>query len=62
LKLGNGLTLESYDDNNFGFLRLEVGKNQIVGTYFSDKYSAGNRPSAKAVDSWTFDLAKKKVK
>jgi hypothetical protein len=33
LPLGNGLSLEGYDLDKFGFLRLEVSKAQIVGTY-----------------------------
>src|SRR5580692_6986332 len=33
LSVGGGLTLEQYDQKNFGFLRLEVSKTRIVGTY-----------------------------
>jgi hypothetical protein len=61
LSLGNGLTLEQYDQDNFGFLRLEVSKTQIVGTYLSAPYSVGGTPAAKAVDNFTIDLAKNTV-
>ncbi len=43
LKLANSLTLESYDQDNFGFLRLEVSKTQIAGTYSSAPYVAARR-------------------
>jgi hypothetical protein len=59
--LGNGLTLVQYDDTNFGFLRIEISKTQIVGTYFSAPYSSGATPAAKVVDSFTVDLAKNTV-
>src|SRR5262249_47778028 len=39
LPLGNGLSLEGYDLGKFGFLRLEVSKAQIVGTYLSAPYT-----------------------
>ncbi|HWY02916.1 MAG TPA: metallophosphoesterase family protein [Candidatus Acidoferrum sp.] len=61
LALGNGLTLEQYDQDNFGFLRLEVSKTQIVGSYFSAPYSVGGTPVAKLVDSFTVNLAKNTV-
>lgn len=61
LALGNGLTLEQYDQDNFGFLRLEVSKTQIVGNYFSAPYSVGGTPVAKLVDSFTVNLAKNTV-
>jgi hypothetical protein len=61
LALGNGLTLEQYDQDNFGFLRLEVSKTQIVGSYFSAPYSVGGTPVAKLVDSFTVNLANNTV-
>jgi acid phosphatase type 7 len=62
LPLPNGLTLEQYDHDNFGFLRLEVSKTQIVGTYLSDRYSDGSEPDAKVVESFAIDLASKTVR
>ena len=61
LPIGGGLTLEQYDQDNFGFLRLEVSKTQIVGTYLSAPYSVGSTPVAKVADSFTVDLTKKTV-
>lgn len=61
LAVGNGLTLEQYDASNFGFLRLEVSKTQVIGTYFSAPYSSGATPAAKVADSFTVDLIKNTV-
>ena len=61
LAVTSGLTLEQYDQDNFGFLRLEVSKTQIVGTYLSAPYSVGGTPTATVADSFTVDLTKKTV-
>jgi hypothetical protein len=61
LSLPNGLTLEQYDQTNFGFLRFEISKTQIVGTYLSAPYVTGATPSASVVDSFVIDLGKSKV-
>jgi hypothetical protein len=61
LSLPKGLTLEQYDQENYGFLRLEVSKTQIVGTYFSDHFSDGADPNASVVDSFAVDLENKTV-
>ena len=61
LALGNGLTLEQYDATNFGFLRLEVNKTQIIGIYMSAPYSSSVAPSASVIDSFTVDLVKNTV-
>jgi hypothetical protein len=60
LALGN-LTLEQYDQTNFGFLRLEVSKTQIVGTYRSAPYVSGGTPNASVLDSFVIDLGKNTV-
>ena len=57
----SGLTLEHYDHDNFGFLRLEVSKTQIVGTYTSAPYVSGGPPASKVVDTFTVDLVKNTV-
>jgi calcineurin-like phosphoesterase family protein len=57
LAVGSGLTLEKYDQDNFGFLRLELSKTKIVGAYFSAPYPPGPAPAATAVDSFEVDLA-----
>ncbi|MGD0509361.1 MAG: metallophosphoesterase [Terriglobales bacterium] len=61
MPLSGGLTLEQYDQTNFGFLRLEISKNQIAGTYLSSPYVAGGTPAAKVVDTFTVDLVKNTV-
>jgi acid phosphatase type 7 len=62
LPLGNGLTLEQYDQDNFGFLRLEVSKTQILGTYFSAPYSQGGTPTTSVMERFVIDLAAHTVK
>jgi acid phosphatase type 7 len=61
LTVGNGLTLEQYDHNNFGFLRLEISKTTITGTYFSAHYVSGATPDTKKVESFAVDLKKHTV-
>jgi acid phosphatase type 7 len=64
LKIGNDLTLEQYDQDNFGFLRLEVNTTQIIGTYQSAPYSApfsGGPIAFTAIDSFVINLAKNTV-
>jgi hypothetical protein len=61
LPLPNGLTLEQYDQENFGFLRLEVSKTQIVGTYLSDHYVSGDTPAPHVADGFVVDLVKNTV-
>jgi hypothetical protein len=56
LTIDDSLTLEEYDHDNFGFLRLELSKRSIVGTYFSAPYSAGGQPDAQVKDSFKVDL------
>lgn len=62
LPLGNGLSLEQYDDEDFGFLRLELSKTQILATYFAAPYSPSGTPAANIVDRFTVDLATNTVR
>ncbi len=62
LPLANGLTLEQYDQDNFGFLRLEMSQALILGTYFSAPYSPGGTPAAAVVERFSVDLAKNTVR
>lgn len=62
LKLDNGLTLEQYDQDDFGFLRLEIDAATIVGTYFSAPYQVAKIPPAKLVESFSIDIQKRTVK
>jgi calcineurin-like phosphoesterase family protein len=62
LAVQSGLTLETYDHDNFGFLRLEVSKTLINGTYTSAPYDpSGSPPASKVVDTFTIDLVKHTV-
>jgi calcineurin-like phosphoesterase family protein len=62
LPLGSRLTLEKYDQTNFGFLRFEVSKTQIIGTYLSAPYVAGaTNPVGSRVESFAIDLNKHTV-
>lgn len=59
LPLGDGLTLEQYNQDDFGFLRLEVNKTQILGTYFSAPYVApfaGTPIASQVTDSFVISL------
>jgi hypothetical protein len=57
------LSLEGYDHFNFGFLRLEISKTQIVGTYLSAPAAlpGGEPPTAKMTDGFTVDLERHTV-
>jgi acid phosphatase type 7 len=57
LTISNNLTLEQYDHSNFGFLRLQISKTEILGTYYSAPYVAGGDPNAQAVESFIIDVA-----
>jgi acid phosphatase type 7 len=53
MKLTASLTLEKYDQVNFGFLRLEVTKQQITGTYFSAPYQEEATPKTAKTDHFS---------
>lgn len=61
LKLTDTLTLETYDQDNFGFLRFEVTKQQIVGTYYSALFEVATPPRATQMDKFTIDLRSRTV-
>ena len=62
LMLSDTLRLEAYDDEFFGFLRLEVSKTEIVGTYFSADYQVSEAPRARMTDGFTVDLTARTVR
>jgi hypothetical protein len=62
LKLDAELTLEQYDQTNFGFLRVEVSKTQILGTYYSSPYVAGASPVPKELEKFEITIADHKVR
>jgi 3',5'-cyclic AMP phosphodiesterase CpdA len=57
LNVGGGLILEKYDQTNFGFLRLEVSKTQILGTYTSAPYAPSGPPASSVLETFSVDLA-----
>jgi hypothetical protein len=62
LKLDDTLTLEQYDVSNFGFLRIQVTKQQILVNCFSAKYEVGGNPDTRLVESFSVDLKTHTVK
>jgi hypothetical protein len=63
LDLGNGLSLEGDDDHrNYGFLRIEVSRTQIVGIYQSAPFSHGGGPAPQIVDTFVVDVASSTVR
>jgi acid phosphatase type 7 len=59
--VSNTLTLESYDQENFGFLRLEVSKTEITGTYLSAPYAVSTPPASNEVDRFVINLGARTV-
>jgi hypothetical protein len=55
-QLTSTLTLEKYDQSNFGFLRFEVSAGQIVGIYSSAQYQEATPPHAAVYDKFSIDL------
>jgi hypothetical protein len=62
LQLAETLKLECYDDEYFGFLRLEITKGQIVGTYFSAPYDETATPKPRITDGFMIDLSARTVR
>jgi acid phosphatase type 7 len=56
LTLSPTLSLESYDQTNFGFVRLEITAREITGLYTSAPYAEERTPEAKVMDQWTLPL------
>jgi acid phosphatase type 7 len=62
LQLSDTLRLECYDDQYFGFLRLEVTKEQITGSYYSAPFQEGVTPKVRVTDGFTIDLAARTIR
>ncbi len=56
LPLTETVTLESYDQDNFGFMRFEVTKTSIIGTFYSAPYQVGSAPVVSPADKFIIDL------
>ncbi len=61
LKVNDTLSLEQYDQVNFGFLRMEVTKSTITGRYFSAPFAVSGTPQGALLDSFAIDIASKTV-
>ncbi len=56
LQLSDALVLESYDQDNFGYLRLEIDKDKITGIYSSAPYAEELKPNVSVLDQWDIPL------
>ena len=61
LRLTDTLRLESYDQDNFGFLRFEVTRDAIACMSFGAPFRQATRPVARALDRFTIDLRSRRV-
>jgi acid phosphatase type 7 len=61
LQLSETLELASYDQDNFGFVRIEVTREQIIGTYLSAPYEETKIVTPSAEDTFTIDLKTRRV-
>jgi len=62
LQVDPDLVLESYDHDDFGFLRLEITAAAITGTYLAAPYQVSGNPAARPMDGFAIDLAARTVK
>ena len=56
LQLSDTLTLDYYDQDNFGFVRLEITAGEMVGIYSSAPYAEERTPATQVMDRWTIPL------
>lgn len=61
LQLGPDLRLEQYDQENFGFLRLEISKAEIVGSYISAPFSLSGEPQGQVLERFSVNLTTNSV-
>jgi len=61
MTLSDTLTLESYDQVDFGFLRIEITKEQIAGMYYADLFEENKTPTLKTTDRFTIDIKARTV-
>jgi acid phosphatase type 7 len=61
MTLTDTLTLEQYDQDNFGFLRFEVTAQQITGTYIAAPYQMASTPAPRVGDTFVINLAQRTV-
>jgi len=61
-KISDTLTLEQYDQTNFGFLRMEITESTITANYFSAPYAVSGSPQGQLHDKFAIDIASRIVK
>jgi hypothetical protein len=61
MQLTETLTLARYDQDNFGFLRIEVTAQQILGRYISAPFQQTTSPKPHELDSFTISIANRTV-
>ena len=61
LQLTPTLRLEQYDQQNFGFLRIEVTHSQLTGTYFGAPFQSSTPPVATLIDRFSINLATRQI-
>ncbi len=61
LDLSDSLRLESYNQDDFGFLRLEVTAEAITGRYFAAPFAEERTPQVRQTDGFTIRLADRSV-
>ena len=55
------LELTRYDQDNFGFVRLEVGADHITGRYFAAPFVDGTKPESKVLDEFSIGIKTRKI-
>jgi hypothetical protein len=61
LQIGPDLVLEKYDQDNWGFMRLEVSKDKIIGTYLSAPYVSGSTRAGNVLETFEVDVSSRTV-
>ena len=61
LQLTSSLRLEQYDQENFGFVRIEVTRNELIATYYSALFQVSTSPASQPLDKFSINLASRKV-
>jgi len=61
LQLTDNLSLDAYDQQNFGFARIEVSASEIVTTVFTAPYNESATPTPGTADRFVMDIATRRI-
>ena len=61
LQLTGNLSLDAYDQQNFGFARIEVSASEIVTTVFTAPYNESATPTPGTADRFVMDIATRRI-